>query len=321
MIKKSILVKVMVLLSFVSTLLFLGGCQNSPTGPNTPQNSTDESAMLKAIQSDSAVASFEPNYNEESAMSILDNAGTSIYPFRVGQKMRLVSKNFTYTMSRDTAYGTYTRTYEGVLYISASYDSVSSSPDTVIQKPFTTVITRNVVLLKVNNNRNDTSNYAWKLLAVSLPEGGTLTSNVRITNLSMLLPSGDVIIINNPNDYYFSFAQQQGRMRWKQILHFMHGEKVTVKVELNSAYSDTDFVTLTLGGYYHGLQREKIRFNLVSSTQDGSGYDKVYQASFEIHPWPGFRNVVINALPRQVIFNDSTPVEVSTWGVPYYIEK
>ncbi len=320
MIKKRIIVKTVILLSFVSSLIFLSGCQNSPTSPNTPQNSTDASAMLKVIQSDSAVASFGPNYNEGSAMDITDSSGTSIYPVRVGQKMRVVSRNFTYTMSGDTAFGTYTKTYEGVLYISASYDSAAGRADTVIQKPFTTVITRNVILLKVNNNRYDTANYAWRLLAVSLPEGGTLVSSLKVTKLSMFLPNGDVIIINNPNDYYFSIARPQGKKRWKQLPHFMHGQKVMVKVELNSAFADTDFVTLTVGGNLNGFHREKIKFNLISSTQTGTGYYKVYEGSFRIHPWPGFRNAVINALPRQVIFNNSTPVEVSTWGVPYFIE-
>lgn len=319
--KKSFWVKKIYLLLFASILIFMTGCQNSPTAPSLGQNSTYESAMLKAVESDSAVASFEPIYNEQDAMNILGTTGTAIYPLRVGQKMRVVSSNFSYTMSGDTAFGTYTKNYEGVLYISASYNSTSKSPDTLIQKPFTTLMTRNVILLKVNNNSNDTSNYVWRILAVSLPEGGTLNSNVKITKLSMYLPNGDMLIINDPNDYYLSKSKGHGKKWWKQIPHFMHAEKVTIEVEVSNANPDTDFVTLTIGGNLHGFQREKIKFNLISSTQNGSGYDKVYQSSFLIHPWPGFHNAVINAFPKQVVFDDSTPVEVSTWGVPYYIEK
>ncbi len=307
------------------TIMILTGCNNSPTGPQQAQSTANEQAMLKVIESDSAVASFTPNYDEESAMNIIGKTSVAIYPFRVGQKMRLVSKDFNYTMVGDTAFGTYTATFEGVLYVAASYDSSTNTQDTVIQKPFTTIITRKVVLLKLNNSNYDSTNFDWRVLAISLPSGGTLNSNIQITKLTLYMPDGSVVIINDPNDYYLMRGQMGGRMHahngWGGMPDFMHGQNVTIQVTISSAYADTDFVTLTHGADLDGMHREKLKLNLVSSTPEGSGYVKVYEKTFVTRSFPGFSTAVINAFPKQVIYDDSTPVEVDTWGVPYFIER
>ncbi len=309
--------KNLAIISVSVILMLVTGCKNLPTGPVGVQSSSTQQAMLKAVEGDSAISSFDYNYNEESAMNLIGKTTTAIYPLRVGQKMRVVSTDFTYSMSGDTAYGTYTRTFEGVLYIAASYDSTTHTHDTTIQKPFTAVITRKVVLLKKNNNPLDSVNFDWKVIAVSLPEGGTLNSNVYITQMTINMPNGDILIINDPNDYYLALGQG----RWKQVPHFKSGQKVTIQLSVTSAYADTDFVTLTHGADMQGLHREKIKFNLISSTQNGNTYAKVYQQTFVTHTWPGYFHAVINVFPKQVIFDDSTPVESNTWGVPYYVRK
>ena len=274
--------------------------------------------MLKTIESDSAISSFESNYNEETAMTILGKATTTIYPLRVGQKMRLVSRNFTYNIVGDTAYGIYTTTFEGVLFIAASYDSVSYPPDTLIQKPFTTVITRKIIF----ETTGDTVHpyLKWRIAAISLPEGGTLNSKITINEVKVYLANGDSLVVTDPNSYFLSRGWGW-RWRWrKQIPIINRNSPVKVQVYVTSAYADTDFVTLTHGCDPHGLHREKNRFYLVSSTQTGNGYDKVYEQTFETHQWPGYFHAVINATPRQVVTDDSTPVESNTWGIPYIVK-
>jgi hypothetical protein len=66
-------------------------------------------------------------------------------------------------------------------------------------------------------------------------------------------------------------------------------------------------------------QRSRKLFELVSSTPNGDGWDKVYEQTFNAHTYPGFFHAVLNAMPRQVIFDDATPVEAESWGVPYVI--
>ncbi len=312
--KKASIIKNLLSIIALSVIVLLVGCNNSPTGPDSSQSTTDQQAMLKTIESDSAISSFESNYNEESAMTILGKAATTIYPVKVGQKMRLVSRNFTYNIVGDTAYGTYTTTFEGVLFIAASYDSVSYPPDSLIQKPFTSVITRKIIFVTSGDTIHPY--LKWRIAAISLPEGGTLNSNISITKVTAYMPNGDTLAVTDPNNYFLS----RGFGWWRKIPRLNRHEPVKVRVELTSAYADTDFVTLTHGCDPHGLHREKNRFYLVSSTQTGNGYDKVYEQTFETHQWPGYFHAVINATPRQVVTDDSTPVESNTWGIPYIVK-
>jgi hypothetical protein len=318
MLKKASLIRNMLSILAFSFLIFVVGCNNAPTGPETSQSTTDQQAMLKAVEADSSISSFEPNYNEDAAMTILGKTTTAIYPLKVGQKMRLVSRNFTYTTSGDTAYGTYSTTFEGVLFIAASYDSANYKPDTLIQKPFTTIITRKIIFVTTGDTVHPS--LKWRIAAISLPEGGTLNSNISITRVSVFLPSGDTLKVTDPNSYYLSRSWGWRWGWWKQIPMINRNSPVKVQIELTSAYADTDFVTLTRGCDLHGLHREKEKFYLVSSTQNGSVYNKVYERTFETHQWPGYFHAVINAFPKQVVTDDSTPVESNTWGIPYIVK-
>ena len=97
------------------------------------------------------------------------------------------------------------------------------------------------------------------------------------------------------------------------------GDSATVRVELKSAYPDTDFVTITYGADQNGFHRSKKKFNLVSQTFDGLFYNRVYERSYKTHQWGGYFHAVINAIPKQAIFEDSTPIEINTWGLPYFV--
>jgi hypothetical protein len=93
-----------------------------------------------------------------------------------------------------------------------------------------------------------------------------------------------------------------------------------LQVELTSAYSDTDFVTLTFGADRFGYHRIKKRFELISSTPNGNFFDKVYEQTYTTNQYPGFFHAIINAMPQQVVYDDATPVEMESWGVPYFIK-
>lgn len=308
----------------VFAALLIVGCQDSVTNPQDSQPTTDQQAMQKIADEDSSLQSFYQNYNEEDLMSF-DTMGkiqANIYPFRVGHRVRLVSRNLTIDEQGDTAYGKLTNNYEGVLLIEASYDPGSTTPDTVIQKPFNAVVTRNLVFVKVANTDRPFLN--WRLAAISLPEGGalnsndTLSPNIKITKVTIFLPGGDQMVIDSPNDYYL--ARYHGWLRWGDIPKIPRNSSVKVQVEVFSAYQDDDFVTVTFGKNEFIGKRHKRKFNLVSSTQVTGGYDKVYEQTFMTYTFPGFYHAVINAFPKQVIFDDSTPVENSMWGIPYYVK-
>jgi len=311
LVKQSLFLREFTLFSLLSIFSLFVGCNNAPTAPKAG-TSTDGATMQKIAESDSSITTFDQNYNEGQAMSFMGKLTAQISPIRVGQIVRVVNKSFTYNVVGDTSYATFTRTFEGVLYIVAA--SNYSGNDTVISKPFTSTIALNLIFTRVGKSNNPTFN--WKLAAVSLPEGGTLSSNVVIQNVTVFLPTGDTLSVNSPLDYYI--AREGG---WRRQLPEIKGNnKVTVQVTLNSAYSDTDFVTITHGGDFSGLHREKIKLDLVSSTPSANGYLKVYEGTYLTHKWHGYHQAIINAFPKQVIYDDSSPVEISTWGIPYFIK-
>ena len=152
---------------------------------------------------------------------------------------------------------------------------------------------------------------------MSLPNGGTETNNIEITKLTIILPDGREIVVDDPNEYYLT---RDPGLR-DQLPIITRGESVTIRVELNSAYEADDFVTLTYGGLrddrYH---RSKRRFEIVSSELDGAYYKKVYENTWEANRFPGIKHAIINATPRQVIFDDETIVETNSWGIPYIVK-
>ncbi len=111
-------------------LLLLGvivvffGCQNEMViEPVDTEPTTDQGALEKMVDEDSALTSFDYNYNEEGLMDFLGKVDTEIYPFRVGHKMRLVNRNLNINFQDTIAYGTLTKTFEGILFIAANLRS------------------------------------------------------------------------------------------------------------------------------------------------------------------------------------------------------
>jgi len=67
--------------------------------------------------------------------------------------------------------------------------------------------------------------------------------------------------------------------------------------------------------------RNKLRFNLISSTQNGSSYNKVYELQWNAPSvGGGFTHAVVNAVPRQTIYDDTAPVEEKSWGIPIAVK-
>jgi hypothetical protein len=274
---------------------------------------TDQTALEKLVDEDSSLSSFDYNYDEEGLMDYLGKVNTEIYPFKVGQQMRLVNRTLSIDFQDTIAFGHLTKTFEGTLLIAASYDIGATEPDTIIQKPFTAVVSRNLIFKKVGHSPYPRRN--WIIAAISLPEGGTQSPNITIQKMTVFLPNGDTLTVDSPNDYYL----RRGWGWWRNIPFLHQGESATIRVELYSAYEEDDFVTLTWGANRWIKHRVKKLFDLVSSTPNGEGFDKVYEQTFTTHQWVGFYHAIINAMPRQVIFDDATPVESEAWGIPYIV--
>lgn len=314
--KKSIIKFSPIFAALILLFTMLGCSDDSIVNPDE-ENLSQQDALMKLVEEDEVISSFEPNYNEEDVLDFLGKINTEIFPVRVGQRMRIVNRNMNINVAGDSAFGTLTKTYEGILFIAASYDSLQPgvpNVDTLIQKPFTTTITRNIIFKKVNNTEFHIRN--WRVAAVSLPEGGTLTENIKIKELTVFLPNGDSIQVNSPNDYYLS----RDPSFWRSIPIFSRFEDVLVRVKIQSLYEEEDFVTLTYGAHRGHLVRSKKKFELVDAQFDGQYWQKTYEQTWQTRQFPGYKHAIINALPKQVLFDDGTNVEENSWGIPYYVK-
>lgn len=303
-------------LSFIILLIFFVGCKENTVEP-TVSSFTDKAAITDILLSDSLLTTFEPNYNEDGTLNFLSKTTAEINPLKVWHKMKLVNKNVDVTFSADTAYAKITNTFDGTLFILASYNQSATIPDTLIKKSFTSVITRNAILTKIAKTDNPEKN--WIISAISLPMGGTQSSDISITKVTVFLPNEDTLVISSPNDYYL--IRKWGHWwRWHNVPVIPKNREVKVRVELTSAYQNDDYVSLTFGADRFGFDRTKKLFDLVSSEQDGGIYNKVYEQTFRSNLFPGFFHAIINAMPKQVVNDDSTPVELDSWGMPYFVK-
>jgi hypothetical protein len=344
------LTKLLTLTAFLG-MVFIG-CQEGTISPvDSGSSLSDEDQLRKLIEEDESINSFEANYNEEEAMELLGSSlSKTIYPLRVGHRMKLVNKNIDIKIEDDSAFAYVENTFEGILYIAASYEPYqeidNAIVDTVVEKPFTTLVTHNVIFARRSNwglnffgnpdaiedgsGRDQNSDQgdggvhgvidlhrrAWKIVAVSLVEGGTGSANILITKLSLTLPDGREIVVESPNDFYL--YRILGRP--DQVPALSSGEDVLLKVELQSAYADTDFVSLTFGALSdRRFSRQKRLLELISEEFDGQFYMRTFQIEWKPRNDRGPKHAVVNAMPRQVVFDDETEVEAHSWGTPYII--
>lgn len=298
-------------------LLFgLFACQEKDNIVTPESGSTFE----KLVLADDDILSFEPNYNEEEAMSFLGKLSKTIFPVKVGQNMKLVSRTLEVDSSSETAIGTLTEVFDGKLFIAASFTEPTTPPmftkiDTVFTKTFSTTITRKIKFEKAisaNAKKN------WRITAVSLPEGGTLNPSVEITQMIVTLPDGDTIDVVNPNDYWLE--RFPGIRHQIPVINRGQGVKLTVKVK--SLFDGEDFVSLTFGAVRgQGHHRSKAKFELISSEFDGVYYNKVYEQSWnEVMQPMGHKHAIVNALPAASLNDSDAPVEENSWGMPYIIK-
>jgi len=294
------------------------GCKNSPTDPIDNSQTTEKAALEKMVIEDSAISSFEANYDEEGMMEMSGPMGfgkisSEIFPVKVGRKITSVTRTFTINeISDTTAEGNLVIVFTGNLLIGVTKDTSIRVVDTVITKPFVTTVERNIKFVKVANTAYPKMN--WRIASSSVTKGGTNSPNIYIKSIKAYLPSGDSVIISDPLNYYFS----HGLGRMKEMPSVAMNQEVTLVVEIYSAYAAEDFVALTFGGGQGPMhKRVKGKFTLVSD--DGLG-NKVYSQKFHSHPVRGHSHTVIDAMPVQVVKDDAAPVESSAWGFPYIVK-
>ncbi|MCX7798606.1 MAG: hypothetical protein N2249_08275 [Melioribacter sp.] len=321
--------------------LLINACEDKSIVTGPEDGASIKYALEKITYSDEILNSFIPNYNEEQALSIISNQlGKTIYPIKIGQVVKLVDRNLEINYGADTALGQLTLKFEGELIIIGSFtNNTRAIPDTVIKKPFTSVITRKIKYAKIDSTGDNLVD--WKIVGSSLPAGGTETTNIEITKVTLTTLDGKSITITSPNEFFLDFgrgytlgvdssnSRQQNKdnkkgqkLRMNELMPFF-GKKQPVKVtvEVKSVYEKPDLLTLTHGALINtGMYRAKEKFELKDTQFDGTYYTRTYEKTWLTNLQPGFMHAVINLLPDNSVSDTKSSVEEKTWGIPYAIK-
>lgn len=342
--------------ALAAVMIFTFGCKDPGViDPLSGSNSSNQ-AFMKLTEKSASVNSFKPNYNEDQAMTLAGTLGKDLYPIKIGQKMKLTNQSLTIVKDSTTATGTLVQKYDGTLIIVGSFQQptigINQHADTTIQKQFSTTITRIVKFQRIANTGNDTTD--WKVAAVSLPNGGTDSSSVQITRITLTAQDGSTLVIDDPNAYFFNVGSdkesdhegdderdddddyneyhdgmtmafgvnfgEHGHGWGKLLTWYKKNQHVKMSVEILSASSDPDFLTITYGAKNNGNFKTKKKFDLVSSTFQGSYYQKVYETNWNTHSDHGRKHAVINVMPRSVVYDTNTSVQERSWGIPYRVK-
>lgn len=302
---------------FAALALILSGCEKSINEPELALTHEDLAAMKLIIASDPLYTSDGMILGDENSTSLdinsLAKTATPIYPRAWYRRVTKTGRDIQFDKVNDTTVlATVTHTLTGEVRIVAKY-SLQDSSLTTITKPFTHVTTRKVKFYRVLSARDTSAR--WKPGEVSAAKGGTTNSGVSINKLEVSIGDTSYTIVD-PTSYFFELEHPRGR----PLLPFTRwNTKMTVRVHLTSADSDTDFVWAHYPFFQMGsiLTRPfHVRAKLLSQTQSGNLYQRVYE-----HTWhagiPGRHHFFVEVLTRSSLFDDKATFSTELWGVPY----
>ncbi|MBI4429841.1 MAG: hypothetical protein HY562_12070 [Ignavibacteriales bacterium] len=294
--------------------LLVSGCQNSLNGPEVDLTDAEKQEIIQSIESDPLFTSDRNSLDDDGAGMTMGKTETPIYPRAWGRRITEVTRDVTFEQLNDTTVlATITTTISGTVIIRAKY-SLSDTLLTTITKPFTEVLTR-----KAKFYKNPLAvGRRWLHREVSAVKGGTDGSLVIINQVRAIVGT-DTLTIDNPLNYFLKLGKFGGREVPELPSSFL--QNITVQVTVTSADPDTDIVTLhrpyfaMMAGMFRPLS---VRMTMISQTQNGSSYTRVYEKS-----WTGVvigrHHVFVGALTKSSIFDDVAAFSSQLWGIPYIV--
>lgn len=307
-------------LSLLMAGALLSGCSKSVTGPDSSLDEGDLAAMRKMILEDQLFTSDPYALDDGDAVtfgSSLGKTASPITPIAWGRRVTSMSLDTQFESVNDTTViATVTHTIKGDVIILAR-SSVRDSV-TKVTKPFTNVTNRKVKFYRQGRTSDPSRN--WRPDEISGVKGGTEGSEVTIKSLEVTI-GNDTHIINNPTDYFFKLNRPGPR----PLPILVPSQPVKIRVTLTSADPDTDWVSLhrpimlLIMGPEHRVKALHVRMKLVSQTQVGNLYERVFESSWAGHI-VGRHTILIDALTRGSLFDDVAPFSAQIWGIPYIVQ-
>ena len=308
---------VLVLIRFVLALGFTGCEKNNLVEPTT----SDKDAMTAIVADDALFQTDALLLNDGdptttlSPSNSLGKVSTAIIPHTWGRKIESFSRNVNFTVLTDsTAIATVTNTLQGFVWITAKYSQQDTAVST-IKKNFTETIVHNVKFVRVNRTKDPRNN--WKISEISAIKGGTAGSQITITEVRFYA-ANDTVIITDPVNTFLKLATGIGR--FVPELTADVNTPIRVQATVRSSAPDSDFVYVHRPYFNAGQWQYRAHMNLVSSSSNGDGtYNRVYEFSWK-GVWLGRHNMLVSAISRGSILDDTTPFSSQIWGVPFIVQ-
>lgn len=309
----------------VALALAISGCAKSIMGPEATMDKQDLSELQQLIKEDpqfsgntETLDDGEPvQFNIQSSNSI----AAKIYPRAWGRRIISVNRDIQYeTINDSTVIATISNTIKGEVIIVAK----SSPQDTVIKKitkPFTEVTTHKLKFYRLV--RADSTKRHWRPSEISAVKGGTEGSLVTINKVEVTVGT-DSYTITDPTNYFMKVKYGIGRL----LPILTPDQQIKVRVTLTSADPDTDWVSLhrppmismeMMRGFMP-IKPLHIKMNLVSQTQVGAAYERVYEHSWSNHGFGRHHTVFVDALTKGSLYDDTAPFSTQLWGIPYIVQ-
>jgi len=297
----------------------LSGCSKSTTGPESSVDGQDLAAIRTLILEDPLFTSDSYALDDGDLVTFGTSLGKTANPIiPISWGRRVTSRNIEAqfeNVNDTTVVATVTHTIKGDLIILAK----TSTNDTArITKPFTNVTVRKAKFYR--EGRISDPGRGWRPAEISGVKGGTEGSQVTITNLEVTI-GNEIHVIADPTEYFFKVNRPGPRPL--PVLATI--QPIKVRVTLTSADPDTDWVSLhrpfmiVIMGPEHRVKALHIRMKLVSQIQLGSLYQRVYEYTWAGHI-PGRHTVLIDAVTRSSLFDDTAPFSTQIWGIPYIVQ-
>ncbi len=255
-----------------------------------------------------------------------------IYPRRFGRIVASIEREFEYELRNDTlAVVTMIRTITGTFKILYATESIRLISNGIVEKPLIETNKRRAMFLKVADTgipEND-----WRMVAVSMVNGGTEERNFKITSVNIKFRSQDTPArYELPTEKFFRIGF--GNRDIQRVDFDPNGNVRTgIEVTIVSSYTSSDEreeVFLRHGGGMQGpgaspglrtgLQN-RARMALVSETDRGNGtYERTYATEWLPGLYRGKVSSIIEVLSNGTLHSSSAAVESNYWGVPFIVQ-
>ncbi|NOX37846.1 MAG: hypothetical protein GXO78_09955 [Calditrichaeota bacterium] len=222
--------------------------------------------------------------------------------------------------ARDSALLFLERVLEGRFVIMSRIGSDSSNADSMVvyRKPLRHIVRRKAVF--VPRTENPQGRRGWKLKAISLGQGNSPRSTIRIQKLVVINTAGDSLVFTDPLKTMMQIPED--------IPRFSRGEEVTVQVYLTNntshpVYHPDTGATETVILHYSRSRKKRGRklFTFMGTNEDGVN---IYQGTWKVQEAPRVYHVIVDVIDNGTIFDSDPemyPYNSVTWSCPYIVER